>query len=149
MLIFYIHVMSSLCFQWQQRDLGNASVRGHVQLSIVRIRLTLFFLTHWVPGSWDARIGGCQQNGLLIPRSPFSRHQPIERRSLPQWTSHWCISPKKSKLQWTLSVPKTWKLTIMWRHMATMALRGLLPNEVEWCSAIPPGHFFAPSYLSC
>jgi hypothetical protein len=66
--------------------------------------------------SWDARIGGCRQNGLLVPRSPFIRHPPIERQSLPQWTSHWCMSPKKSKFQWTLYVPKTWKLTIRWCH---------------------------------
>jgi hypothetical protein len=32
---------------------------------------------------------------------------------------------KKSKFQWTLSVPITWKLTVMWRHMVIMALRGL------------------------
>jgi hypothetical protein len=62
---------------------------------------------------------------MLIPCSPFSWHPPIERHSLPQFTSHWCMSPKLSKFQWTLSVPKTGKLTIMWCHMATMALRGL------------------------
>ena len=76
--------------------------------------------------SWDARIGGCRENRLLVPRSPFSRHPLIDRHSLPQWTSHWCISPKTIKLQWTLYVPKTWKLTIMWCHMATTALRGLM-----------------------
>jgi hypothetical protein len=27
--------------------------------------------------SCDARIGGCRQNGLLVPRSPFSQHPPI------------------------------------------------------------------------
>jgi hypothetical protein len=76
--------------------------------------------------SWDAKIGGCRQYGLLVPRSPFSRHPPIEWHSLPQWTSHCYIPSKIFKFQWTLSVPKTWKLTIMWRHMATMALRGLI-----------------------
>jgi hypothetical protein len=30
------------------------------------------------------------------------------------------------KFKWTLSVPKTLKLTTMWCHMATMALRGLM-----------------------
>ena len=32
--------------------------------------------------SCDARIGGCRQNGLLVPRSPFSRHPPIKKGSL-------------------------------------------------------------------
>ena len=28
--------------------------------------------------SCDAMIGGCRQNGLLVPCSPFSRHPPIK-----------------------------------------------------------------------
>ena len=30
---------------------------------------------------------GCQQNGLIIPHSPFSQHPSIKRHSLPQLTS--------------------------------------------------------------
>jgi hypothetical protein len=71
-------------------------------------------------------IGGCQLNGRLAPRSLFSWHPPIKRYFSSQLTSHWCISSTISKFQWTLSVPKTLKLTIMLCHMATMALRGLI-----------------------
>ena len=35
-----------------------------------------------------------------------------QRHSLPQSTSHYCISPRISKSQWTLSVRKILKLTI-------------------------------------
>ena len=59
----------------------------------------------------------------LISRSPFSWHPPINRNSLPQWTSQCCISPRISNPQGTLSVSK---LTIMWCRMATMALKGLI-----------------------
>jgi hypothetical protein len=60
--------------------------------------------------SCDARIGGCRQNGLLVPRSPFSRHPPIERHSLPQRTSHYCISPMISKFKLTLSLLNSVKI---------------------------------------
>jgi hypothetical protein len=55
-------------------------------------------------GSCDARIGGCRQTGLLVSHSPFSQHPPIKRHCLPQWTSHYCISPMISKLKLTLSL---------------------------------------------
>jgi hypothetical protein len=68
----------------------------------------------------STRIGGCRQNGLLIPRSPFSRHPPIEIHSVNLSLMHFI-----QKIQVPMNpfcVPKTLQLTIMWRHMTSMAL---------------------------
>jgi hypothetical protein len=116
--------ISTLTHHTTHMSLFSLSVK-FVKYKIDAYLVTKEFFRIKPSGTCDPGIGRCRLNGLLIPRSPFSRHPPIRRHALPQRTSHWCISSKISKLQWTLSVPKTWKLTIMWRHMATMALRGL------------------------
>ena len=55
--------------------------------------------------SYHAKTGGYwQQNELLIPRSSFSSfswHPPNKRYSLPKYASHYCISPRISKLKLT------------------------------------------------
>jgi hypothetical protein len=76
--------------------------------------------------SCDARIGGCRQNRLLIPRSPFSRHPPIRRHSLPQRTSQCCISPRKIKFPMNPFCVKSLKLTIMWWPYGTERVQGQL-----------------------
>jgi hypothetical protein len=95
------------------------------ELKLVYIEKVFLQYFYWVPGAGlpkaikittiyrmlnppsgscfcDTRIGGCRQNRLFIPRSPFIQHPPIKRDSLPKWASNYCISPWISKLKLTL-----------------------------------------------
>jgi hypothetical protein len=76
---------------------------GGIQSSYTpECQLLLWCKDWWMSAEWAA-----------CPSQPsLSRHPPIRGLSLPQWTSHWCISPTIAKFQWTLSMPETWKLTI-------------------------------------
>ena len=78
------------------------------------------------------KIGGCRQNGLLIPCSPFSQHPPIRRHSLPQLTSQNCISPRLSSHKLTLSLSHICKIHhIMVPKVTHGTERGLICS-VPW-----------------
>ena len=92
---------------------------------------------HWAPGILLSPIKltcctvsvPCSNQGLgvvdVTPKGALCGHSE----------PHWCFSeaPRISQIQWTLSVPKAWQLTIMmWCHVAIMALRGLISVCWPW-----------------
>jgi hypothetical protein len=76
--------------------------------------------------SCDARIDECQQNGLLVPPQPIQPTSTNQKRlfapvnlSLVHFIQGYPNSDEPFLCQQKM------KLTTMWCHMATMALRGL------------------------
>jgi hypothetical protein len=77
------------------------------------------------------------------PSQPI-QHPPIERHSLPQWTSHWCMSPKKNpfcakNLKTNYNVTPygghgTERVNLHWSLM--FHWEGLITDEM-WCPRCP------------
>jgi hypothetical protein len=82
--IFY-NITSSLSIFWQYLKLLALKLTNVTNVSI--IYATDFCNPPSANNSCDARIGGCWQNGLVVPHSPFTWHpQSMNTHSLSQWS---------------------------------------------------------------